>query len=261
MLNSKTVFLIEWKKIIKRKEILALFSMLAIPMLYSLGAYFNSSIIVFNSDTKEYGFSFLVNMIVFVKMLFIYFLITALFAAKSLGGEIENRSILLYTQRITDRAKIYKAKIAGLYSVVALITVFFMIFSIVMYYLFTVKREDIATAQFIKPDEFLGLLYVSIGIVLLYFLVISFSMMLSTFLKSNTAIIIFCVVFIAFTFLGKFPVVKYISFEYYLNGLMSITPTDHTQLTINFILYTLLVGGFIVICNIIGIRSFSRRDL
>lgn len=261
MLSLKTVYLIEWKKIVKRKEIIALFTMLAIPALYSLGAYFNSSIIVFNNDTKEYALSFIVNMFIFVKMLFIYFLITALFAAKSLGGEIENRSILLYTQRITNRAKIYKAKILTLYSAILLITACFFSFSLVMYYLFTVKRTDIAISQLLKWNEFLSLVYILIGIVLLYFLVISFSMMLSTFVKSNTAIIIFCVVFIVFTFLGNFPYVKFISFEYYLNKLISTVPTDTSQLTTLFGVYSILIILFISICNVIGTRKFMRRDL
>lgn len=261
MLNLKTVYLIEWKKIVKRKEIIALFTMLAIPALYSLGVYFNSSVISFHSDTKEYGMSFIVNMFLFVKMIFIYFLITALFAAKSLGGEIENRSILLYTQRITDRVKIYKAKILSLYSAVLWVIVSFCIFSIVMYYLFTVRRTDIAVYQFIKWDEFLSLAYIFIGIVLLFFLVVSFSMMLSSFLKSNVAIIVFCVIFIVFTYFGSFPYVKFLSFEYYFNELINSAPTNISYLTKIFGFYVLLITFLICICNWIGVRAFKKRDL
>lgn len=261
MLNFKTVYLIEWRKIIKRKEIIALFVMLAIPALYSIGAYIHSSIIVFNDDSKEYGLSFVVNMFLFVKMLFVFFLITALFAAKSLGGEIENRSILLYTQRITNRAKIYRAKIWSLYSAIFIILIIFAIFTTAMYYLFVVSREDIAVYQFIQRNELVSLLYIMMSIIFLYFLVISFSMMLSSFLKANISTMIFCIVFILFTFFAKFPYIKFISFEYYINELLISNSSNTTYLTQIFLAYMIITLIFISICNYLGSKIFVSRDL
>lgn len=261
MVNFNTVYKIEWRKLIKRRELIAFITMIAIPLLYSLGAYFESSIIVFNSDKKEYAGSFVINMLIFGKMLFIYFLIAALFATKSLGGEIENRSILLYTQRIPNRAKIYRAKLVSMYSAIISVIIFYSIISLVLYYVFVLHREDIATKQFLKADEFLNLLYVGVGITFLYLLVISFSMMLSTFLKSNTATIIFCLVFIIFTFMAEFPVFKYISFEYYLSELIDMNFSSNVELTKIFLIYAALVLVMISISNRIGIYLFTRRDL
>ncbi|MGN4123733.1 ABC transporter permease subunit [Lysinibacillus parviboronicapiens] len=261
MVNFHTVYKIEWKKIIKRRELIAFFTMIAIPLLYSLGAYFESSIIVFNSDEKEYAGSFVVNMLIFGKMLFIYFLIAALFATKSLGGEIENRSILLYTQRIPNRAKIYRAKLISMYSAIISIIIFYSIISLILYYVFVLHREDIATKQFLRADEFLNLLYIGVGITFLYLFVISFSMMLSTFLKSNTATILFCLLFIIFTFIAEFPGLKYISFEYYLGELIEMNFTSSFELTKVFLIYVTLILVMTIASNRIGIHLFKRRDL
>ncbi|WP_427108999.1 hypothetical protein [Lysinibacillus xylanilyticus] len=261
MVNFNTVYKIEWKKLIKRKELIAFVTMIGIPLLYSLGAYFESSIIVFNSDEKEYAGSFVINMLIFGKMLFIFFLIAALFATKSLGGEIENRSILLYTQRIPNRAKIYRAKLVSMYSAIISVIIFYSIISLILYYVFVIHRDDIATKQFIRADEFLNLLYVGLGITFLYLLVISFSMMLSTFLKSNTATIIFCLIFIVFTFMANFPVFKYISFDYYLDELIDMNFTSNFELTKFFLTYVVLIIVMIITSNRIGIYLFTRRDL
>ncbi|RHW43308.1 ABC transporter permease [Neobacillus notoginsengisoli] len=261
MLNMKSIWNIEFKKLLHRKDVWIMLSMCAIPALYSVGVFFNSSVIVFNGTEKEYAFSFFVNMFHFVSMIFIYFFIMSLIATRTLGGEIENKSILLYTQRINSRRKIYMAKVWALYSVVGVISIVFFIVSMLMFYIFAIHRDDLISSEFFRSQELLGLLLWFISMVLIYLFTISFSTMLSVFLKTNTAVIIFSIVFIAFNFISKFPIIKYLSFAYYNERFSNIDLSDNAKTLTLFLANLLIIFIYSFFINYIGIKKFERRDL
>ncbi|MDQ0175921.1 hypothetical protein [Bacillus chungangensis] len=261
MLNIKSIWNIEIRKLLRRKDVWIMLTMLGIPSLYSIGVFFNSSVVVFSGDEKEYAFSFFVNMFNFVNMIFIYFFILSLIAARTLGGEIENKSILLYTQRMNDRKKIYKAKVLSTIAIFTLMCVVFFIVSILMFYLFAIHREDIISSEFIIKDELLTLLLWFLSMYFIYLFTICFSTMLSSFFKTNTAVIIFSIVFIIFIFISKFPAVKYFSFQYYVSELGEIDFADTSKALPLFLANLGLVSIYSFICNFIGIKQFERRDL
>lgn len=245
---------------LRRKDVWILLTMVGIPSLYILGIFFNSSVIVTTGD-KKYAMSFFVIMFDFVNMIFIYFFILSFIAARSLGGEIENKSILLYTQRINDRKKMYKAKVLSVVTVFNLVCVVFFLFTMIMFYLFGIHREDVISSEFIRKDELLVLLLWFLSIYLLYIFTIYFSTMLSSFFKSHMVVIIFSIVFIIFIYLSKFPLVKYFSFYYYVSELGEIDFT-HTSKAITLLLANLaIIFIYSFICNFIGIKQFERRDL
>lgn len=260
MLSLQAIWNIEFRKLLHRKDMWIMLTMFGIPALYSIGVFLNSSAIIFNGQDKEYAMGFFVNMFNFVNLIFIYFFILSLIAVRSLGGEIDNKSILLYTQRINNRKKIYQAKVWSLIAMVGLICIAFFIVTILMFYIFAVQREDIISSQFIKMDEFVNLLLLFFSIVFIYIVTIHFSVMLSTIFKTNTAVIIFSIIFILFNFISKFPGIKYSSPQYYTEELGNLDLT-HIQAFTLFGVNLVVVILYAFICNFIGIKRFERRDL
>jgi ABC-type transport system involved in multi-copper enzyme maturation permease subunit len=261
MLSKRAIWNIEFKKLLHRKDMWIMLTMFGIPALYSIGVFLNSSAIVFNGQDKEYAMGFFLNMFFFVDSIFIYFFILSLIASRSLGGEIENKSILLYTQRINNRKKIYQAKVWSLIAIIGLICILFFVVTMLMFYIFAVQREDIISSQFIKKEEIVGLLLFFLSIVFIYIFTIQFSMMLSTFFKTNTAVIIFSIVFILYIFISKFPGVRYISLQYYTEELSKVDLSNISQVVALFSANLGIAIIYAFICNFIGIKRFERRDL
>ena len=261
MLFDRKLYKIEILKLIKRKDIWVMVTMVGIPMLYSLGVYSNSSIIVYNGENKEYAISFVTSMFHFVYMIFIYFFILSLSTSKSLAGEIENKSILLYSQRINNRKKIYFQKNLSLISIFSVICVVFYILSLAMFYLFAVKRVDIISNVFIVKEELLSVSCIFIAIYLYYIFTINLSLMMSSFMKQNATVIVYSIVFIVMIYLQNFPYIKYLSPSYYISSLSEIIPSN-TLGIIQIIIPCIIIHlVYVIIFNIIGIKKFEERDL
>ncbi|WP_250673396.1 ABC transporter permease (plasmid) [Paraclostridium ghonii] len=261
MISIKDIYKIEIIKLIKRKDIWVMMTMIGIPMFYSIGIYTNSSVITYNGDGKEYALKFVIHMFQFVYMVYIFFFLISLSTAKSLAGEIENKSILLYTQRINNRKQIYIHKGLSLISVFSLICILFFITSLAMFYLFAVKRTDIISSTFFKREELFMLICSFLIIYLLYVFMINLSLMLSSFLKQNSVLIITSIVYIVFAYLQNFPYVKYISPSYYVLQISKIE-FFNTQGIINLIVPCIILHAvYFIILNMIGIKKFKERDL
>ncbi|MEJ8303372.1 hypothetical protein [Saccharibacillus sacchari] len=261
MPTMQTICKIEFRKLLHRKDLWLILSMLAIPALYSIGIYTHSSVITFNGTDKEYAMSFFVNMFHFVYALYIYFFVLSLISVRSLGGEIENRNILLYTQRINERKKLYQAKVTALTAMVLGVSAVFFVFSMLMFYLFAVHRTDLISSRFMVSNEFLSLILWFLSIVLAYILTIHFSLMLSTFLKFNTAVIIFILVLIASAFMSKFPIVSFLSIHYYIEQFGALDLSDSGGALRLFGINLAVVFLYSLVCKQVGVRRFERRDL
>jgi ABC-type transport system involved in multi-copper enzyme maturation permease subunit len=261
MTSNKEIYKIEILKLIKRKDIWIIMTMLGIPMLYSIGVYAHSSVITYNGEGKEYALSFITNMFRFVYMVFIYIFLISLSTSKSLAGEIEDKSILLYTQRINNRKRIYIQKGLSLISAFSLISILFYITSLAMFYLFAVKRTDIISSVFFRKEELFMLISSFISIYLYYVFTINLSLMLSTFMKQNNVLITYSILFIVLTYLQQFPYVKYLSPGYYISKISEIGSGD--TLGISKILIPCIIIHLIysLIFNLIGIKKFQERDL
>lgn len=261
MLSNKEIYKIEMIKLVKRKDIWMMLTMIGIPMLYSIGVYFESNIIVYNGSSREYALSFATNMFQFVYMVFIYVFLISLSTSKSLASEIDSKNILLYTQRINNRKQIYIQKGLSLISVFSIICLLFYIVSIVMFYIFVARREDIAINMFLKREELLKLLCSFVTLYLLYLFIINFSLMLSSIFKQNNVLIITSITFIVFIYLQSFPYVQYLSPTYYINQIMEVDPLD-LQGIVNVMLPCLITNSiYALIFNIVGIKKFRERDL
>lgn len=254
------MYKIEILKLLKRKDILILASMLIIPIFYSVGAFLELSLITYNSSNKEYALKFVVSMFEFVYLISIYMFILSICSAQSLAGEISNKSILYYMQRVNDRKKIYKAKKIALITIFSTICILFVLLTIVLFYLFLIHRKDIAIPIFFIQEELIYLIIRFLIIYLFYITIISYCLFLSSFLKKNHVVIMSALSIVICMYLQYIPILKYLSPTYYITEISNVTQYDGNIL--NIVVMSILVN---IIYNIVfdtsGIKKLNERDL
>lgn len=255
----KELIRIELYKILKRKDFLFLNSMILIPLFYAIGSAMESSIITYEGSTKTYGLKFCVEMYSFIYMVFIYFFILAMFVIRSLRGELENKSIRLYVQRINNRRKIYLSKNISMVIAFTGVTIFFFLISLIAFYIFVIQREDIATATFVVSSE-LGLLIATSFSIYLYFIwSIFYSYMLSAYMKSGTALGLYVLTIVFWVYLKEFPYVKYLSPAYYTQSIIDYSSSYPVT---SIILQTFLVIiGYCIVFYYLGRNKFEKSDI
>ena len=240
-------------KQLKRKENFILLFMFLIPLLYSIGVYNNSSVITYNSNEAVNGLAFANSMYVFVYMVFVFYLIIAINSSNILRGEIDNGSTSIMLTRINNRKKIYNAKLYEQIIYWAIVTILFILFSIICYYIF-VSRLDISDGRLIGPNWANELLAI-IAIYSSYIFVISMVQSMSMYFKSYVSIGIFIVVWIILLYFKEFPGVKIISPIYYLESLID------SGRFLDFIKFMIINWGLVIIFSFIGSRKFTRSDI
>ncbi|OON98674.1 MAG: hypothetical protein ATN35_04035 [Epulopiscium sp. Nele67-Bin004] len=251
---------IEMSKLLKRKDILMLFTMLVIPLFYSIGLYFDFSLITYNGETQEYALKFMVSMFEFVFAIFLYFFMLALSTSHTLAGEISNKSIAYYLQRINDRKKIYLSKKYSLIAIFSIICILFSIATIALYYIFVIHRPDVATTTFIVYDEVLFLFSKFIIIYLFYITIISYSLFLSTFVKKNLVILVTIFTLIILMYMEYIPIVQYLSPFYYITEISKLSPSSDRLIPL-LLIGTVMHIFYNIICDTIGIKIFNKKDL
>ena len=260
MINSKTLYKIELLKLIKRKDIWVLFLIIGIPIFYSIGVYTNSTIITYESSEKEYALNFVVSMFEFCYMVFIFLFKLSLNTARTFAGEIDDKSILLFLPRINNRKKIYFCKKNAIITIFSLISLIFIIVTLLLYYLLVVKRTDIATNIFYIKDELIYLIARFISIYLVYIFVIGLSMCLSPFFKQISVVIFTAIVLVINMYMQHFPIIKYLSPTYYASEVFNFKG-DNKFLLILLFGSILITTFYNIIFDVIGIKKFIRKDI
>lgn len=255
----KDLVKIEFSKIVKRKDFLLMISMMFIPIMYSVGIAMNSKSITYVGEQKVYSLSFASEMYTFVYMCFVYFIILSVCVVRSLKGEIENKSIQLYTQRINNRKRLYLAKNIAYLVLVVANTLVFIITSIICFYLFLVKRTEIATPELFKRGEILYC-FINIAAILLCFIfTVNVSMFLSAYRKSFEAMVIFVFIWLAFVYLKEFAYIKYFIPIYYVEKIIN-SPIGKCEWK-NFLILLIIISIYSIISIILGRKKFEKSDL
>ena len=250
---------IELKKMKKKKECYLMFSMVFIPILYSIGLFMNSSSIIYVGENKVNALLFSSEMFNFVYMCFIYFIIISVSSIKTLKGEIEDKSIQLYVQRINNRKKIYLSKNIA-YAIFSIInTTIFILISVFCFYLFLIRRSDIATAILWEKSQILYCVINIISILVCFLFTINISFSISTYTKSFIAMVIFLFVWLSFLYLKEFAYVKYVIPIYYVENIINKKVGECDW--ISFGILILLVTFYSLLSIIIGYKKFEKSDL
>jgi len=253
----KHLFSIELYKIIKRRDFLLLNTMIIIPIFYAVGAASNSSIVTYEGADKTYGLKYFVDMYSFIYMIFIYFFLLAISVIRSLRGELENKSIRLYTQRINNRRKIYLSKNLAMITAFSFVTALFAVISILVYYLLVVRRTDIAELRFIRLEELSYIISNFLGVYLFFIWSILYSFMLSTFLKSGSALGIYALTIVLGMYVKEFPYVKYISPAFYTQNILD----SSVGAIRNLLLMTIVIIVYCTIFFFVGRNKLEKSDI
>ena len=255
----KDLVKIEFIKLIKHNDFFLMISMLFIPVMYSVGLAMNVKSFTYIGEQKVSGLAFASEMYTFVYMCFIYFIILSVCVIRSLKGEIENKIIQLYTQRINNRKKIYLAKNAAYLILAVSAALIFIITSIICFYLFMIRRADIAVPQFCENGE---LLYYSVNILailLCFIFTVNLSLFLGAYKKSFQAMGIFVFVWLAFMYLKEISYVKYFVPIYYVEEIVN---SDMGNCEWKYLVILLmLVFIYSVISIVLGQKKFEKSDI
>ena len=139
---------IELKKLFQRKDSWLMFTILLVPILYSVGLASNSDVITYTGAGNITALGFASAMFQMSQSMFIFNVILSAIVGRSLASEIENKSIRLYINRIGIRKLIYGGKELALLIFSVFIDFLFILTSIVFYYAVLVRNPKVASGIF-----------------------------------------------------------------------------------------------------------------
>lgn len=259
-----TIYTIEIVKLIKRKDWLTLLALVSISILFGAAVISNGYVGVSNQSALFwiYTQAFNSSVLCFTPLVF------AFVASRILASEIENGSILLYTNKYRNRGRLYLAKSLAL-TAFTVITFFVMcLVNTAVYYVFVNRNPVIASGRFFGENTvmlFLGLftLYLSSCI-----LTSQLSLFLSAYCKPAPVIgIMFMVVLILHNSF-KMPVLYNLNPWYYVVRIGSDITATTEKVAVNYsevgrILapFVLLSAICLILFNFLGSRKFQNMDL
>lgn len=259
-----TIYKIELIKLIKRKDWLAFLALVGISILFStaiftegyLGAPNQST--VFWMNTQAWNSS----------ALFISPLVAAFFASRIFASEIENGSILLYTNKYRNRGRLYTAKSLALSTFVTVTFVAMCLVNTAIYYLLSTSKSIYISGQFF--GENVGMLLMGIiAIYLMSFLLASqFALFLGAYCKPTLSLGIVFLFVLVLHFSYRIPILNQLNPWYYVvrisNDISSTTEkvfVDTSKMAELFLSFLFLIAIYLIIFQFAGRRKFQNMDL
>lgn len=110
MRDLVTIAKVEFKKLLSRKDTWIMFTILLVPILYSVGLAFESNVITYTGSGSVTAIGFTSAMFQMSQSMFIFNVILSAIIGRSFASEIESKSLRLCINRIGDRRLIYLGK-------------------------------------------------------------------------------------------------------------------------------------------------------
>lgn len=259
-----TIYKIEVVKLIKRKDWLALMALVSISILFGAAVISNGYQGISNQSALFWIYTQALNS----SVLFITPLVFAFVASRILASEIENGSILLYTNRYRNRGKLYLAKSLALVSFTAITFLVMCLVNMAIYYTLVVQNPAIASGLFFGENTtmlFLALftLYISS-----FILASQFALFLSAFCKPTPVIGIMFLVVLVLHNTFKIPVLHNLNPSYYVvrigNDITATTEkvaVNYSEVSNLLISFVLLAAICVILFNLFGKKKFQKMDL
>lgn len=262
--SFSTIYIIEVVKLIKRKDWLALLALVSISILFGAAVISNGYEGISNQSALFwiYTQAFNSSALCFTPLVF------AFVASRILACEIENGSILLYTNKYRNRGRLYLAKSLALATFTVITFLVMCLVNMAVYYIFVIQNSAIASGQFFGENTamlFWGLftLYLSS-----FILSSQLSLLLSAYCRPAPVIgIMFMVVLILHNSF-KMPVLYKLNPWYYVvkigNDIAATTEkvaANYKEVSSILISFVLLTAICLVLFNLLGKRKFQKMDL
>lgn len=251
-----TITKIELKKLFQRKDSWLMFTVLLVPILYSVGLAANSEVITYTGAGNITAIGFASAMFQMSQSMFIFNVILSAIIGRSLTSEIENKSIRLYINRIGIRKLIYGGKELALLIFSVFIDILLVLTSIVFYYAVLVHNPKVASGIFY--DSNVGMEVAQIICNCIFWLITIFLVMLmATRLKTLVCVGVYMILYIIMNLMSYIDVIKYLSPLHYI-GVASSNSSQIALTTMLFFLYFICAG---ILFTHIGIRKIEKMDL
>ena len=252
-----STYKIELIKLVKRKDTLMLWLMPVLSFFYAAGAAANSSMITYNGTDSVDALSFAGSMFEFIHGLFIFYIIFAVITARTLGNEIEDKSIQFYIPRLRNRNTIYDAKCLSLITVFLVSFAVFLIVTFTAYFTLVVQRTDIADGLLYSSGTAIKNIGWFVSVTMAFVFSMLLVLMLSVRFRSITAVCMFLFIFVVLSFAAQFPYVQYISPFYYISSIGTEGSDDMLLTSASAVLGVLCS----VVFSSLGKYAFSKKDL
>lgn len=263
----RTIIKIELQKMLKNRETFLAFSMILIPLFYSIALSFRSPIFQYLGHGNVDYFSFVHMTIAVSAIAMIFHAIFAFFAARFYGSEIENHSILLYVPRLRDRKKMFLAKSLSLQILLLVSFVTFALICIPCYILLASARPDIANGNLVRSDLLAKQGFVILSILLSFSTTIAIIMFLCSYMKFIPAVGLFLGFRVICKLVENFAIIKYLSPFFYYVELSKTVPDSGISGSLELpepillLINILLVLIYETVFTILGTRKFCDSDL
>lgn len=266
---------LELFKLLRKKESYLLFTMWLIPLVYAWGFFSGSDSFTYRGDHAISCLDWLQIMFAMLYQFFIFYVFVVIIAARSLSGEIDDHSILLYVPRVNDRRRLYAAKALSITAFVSLAVGVYLMVCIASYYGLMARVPRLASGEFWRYQDSPGVLLFLVEVFLSFVLVALVTLLLCTYLKPMLCVATTSVLLIAMTVLSQVAPVAYLLPSFYMvrlldvvlgntggeslgNPRISLFTADAALL---FACYAAASSAWFVPLLLAGAARFRRRDL
>ncbi len=254
---------IELMKFLRRRDIFAVFAIVAMTFIYAVGMRDES----FKGTENQNALLWLVVQLLTSTVLFIGPVVCAFVGTQMLSSEIDNRSISLFTVRIRNRKKLYLAKSISL---IIISTIFFTFTIVVLMGVYTwiASSGSKFVSGTLTGNNVSSLLCMGLMVFLYtYFLIPQFTLFVGIKLKPLMAIVAAFALTVVCNHVLTYTFIKYINPMSYIYSLAYevLETTDVVTLEPGFVLKTVVGQVFVSIMyftlfTIKGMKDFARKE-
>ena len=252
MINRKqVVYRTELYKLYKRKDTWIFLAVILVPILYSVGIASGSEIVSYSGNGNITAINFISAMFQMAQSMFIFNIILVAITSRTLGTEIEDKSLRIYLNKVGDRKKIYIEKVKALSMYAGVISVLLVVVGLFCYYFIMNGKTPIVNGALYDERISIEIIQI-ITIYLFWVLTIFITMMLSIKYR-----LVVCLGYIGMNLLSYTKVFKYFSPLYYINTFTMMEKVAWNQILIGVIYFSIIV----VFTTYSGIRVFRNKDI
>lgn len=257
MINRKQiVYITELYKLYKRKDTWIFLAVILVPILYSVGIASGSEVVSYSGTGNITAINFVSAMFQMAQSMFIFNIILVAITSRTLGSEIEDKSLRIYLNKVGDRKKIYIEKVKALSTYVGAISILLVVVGLFCYYFIMNGKTLIVNGLFYDERILIEIIQI-MAIYLFWVITIFITMMLSIKCRLVVCLGIYMLGYIGMNLLSYTRGVKYISPLYYIGIFTMMEKVAWNQILIGVIYFLIIV----VFTTYFGIRVFRNRDI
>lgn len=259
-MNLSRLVKLELFKLIRRKDVWSLFTMLLLPLMYATAIANHSKVVRYVLKKLLSCTQFTASMYIYVSFLFLFFILMSICVSRTLSSEVHDKSMYLYLHRIKDRKLIYVSKNIALMILMLIVSAIFYLFTVLCFY-FIMGGTGTTGEVFCYPDELIFDILQFLQVHLLFVFVIQMSFLLGTYLPPLLTVGISTILIPIFAYLSSVPILKYVAIDTYMEPLYKVTRTNVALAIKLFLLELLVVLIYTIIFNWFGWKKFKQTDM